>query len=1694
MSDPSVPSSSSALPTAGVRLKDRNGWPEWMTQLKFHALSKGVWKYVDPDRPSLGNLSELLPERPSYPPRPVTTAAVLNEDGTIKTPAVRGDPTEHSLKRYDARMAEWRIDYQEGMSRMARVGQLQNWVNATVDSGIMVPLMMAMSRGPDQSLHETVRELRAELAPNVAAMKEHSREKYRAHLAKAKRGGVTPEQWYRDWNALYMECKAYSIPEVEGMLASLDFLDALSQKLAPSWAGQMRSTMLADEACGDKVRTLHQLGIAFSALVQHQSLRSSRSPGVFATIGSEQGNQASSARASQSPGPAPIACPCKAPGQQRTHRWPPHACGMLLTAIGAPTEHAKDLTPSVIKAILTRLGQKLFKKAREQLVSKGFKIPPASSGELADKEEFSAGVCAALLDPRLAPKHLGYTPGAYSTMDFQAHWLSMSTILDNGAAVHLVNSASLLEPDSFTPVKGLHTVEAGTQAFPITGYGKRVFKGFVTLRSGRKVDLKLSDVAVVEGFHLNIVSEARLHEVGLWYLGLDSTLRMGPFEKSSVAATLQREMNLTFMQYKPPSSYEAPVMNVMRSSQATHPRTDSADLWHARLGHLGARALEAAVSRARGVRIKGPARLQCEACALTHAKQVISRRPKERSPRPFWRISWDLFDMSQGLSGEQWILLIKDEYSGKIFLYLLQNKGIDELMRAFYEFESMVYNKYKLRIVKIGSDNDPSTAPWRGTSQYQAWAKERGIELEPAPAYTHEPNGAPERAGQEIITKQIKMREGANLPEHLWTEASLAAAWLYNMSPSYAHELRSPNETLDEWFRGYFRWYQPELVRNASADLRPNWSGVYAYGCRAYPLNKDRAAGRRVKSFKTLPRGHIGYLVGYRASNLYRIWVPRLNEVFTTRNVTFNEELFYENKEQELPKEDAQVIVDLLWEDESVDTGEALDELLRTHQPSAAVDTAPTADQTDEQLEGPSGDRLDDSAIARADPWAGETRRIRAGRSDRAAELLSPEATPEPEATSITEELLSDRRADRDDSQGAAPGGMRSSEAQGARSPEADGYPSPASTTQAEGATPAPSAEPDAPRARVRRPRIDYGPPTRRSERRKGGDRDRDPSGGLGGAGVHMLLYDPEQFSDLETYHSSPVQLSTRAFTTLHSVVAAALAQKPTPGKVHWDNLPAAPKLWKELANHPYGAQFIEAAKAEIQTQIAAETWRVVDRASARGRPLPLKWVFTYKCDEDGYLIKVKARLVVRGDLQAKDSLHSTYAATLAARSFRLAMAIAAEFDMEIWQLDVVAAFLNAHTDSDRPVWCDLPDGFGEPGMCALLNKALYGMRDSPLLWYTDFSTTLTKLGLTASKEEPCLFFNAARRVLVLFYVDDILLLFAKSHRAEATELLAKLKGAYKLDDKGDVNWFLGVRVVRERSAGTVSLLHDTYLDKVAKRFNLAETGRFPETPLPVAELVRHEGEASKQDIKAYQERVGSVLYSAIMIRPDVAYAVSQLSQFLTNPSQAHMDAVEHLIVYLYRSRHEGITYGGGVRQGDELQIYGDASFADNAETRRSSHGFIVTLFGGPIIWKAARQPTVTTSTTEAELLALEQIAKETMALKRLFAELQLLVTGAWTIFCDNQQTIRLVVGHNERISTKLRHVDIQNMWLRQEHGKGSFEVLYKPTLEMLADGLTKHLPKLKFKAFKEQLNLRRVEHHDITETAKEHGKDQRQA
>jgi hypothetical protein len=133
-------------------------------------------------------------------------------------------------------------------------------------------------------------------------------------------------------------------------------------------------------------------------------------------------------------------------------------------------------------------------------------------------------------------------------------------------------------------------------------------------------------------------------------------------------------------------------------------------------------------------------------------------------------------------------------------------------------------------------------------------------------------------------------------------------------------------------------------------------------------------------------------------------------------------------------------------------------------------------------------------------------------------------------------------------------------------------------------------------------------------------------------------------------------------------------------------------------------------------------------------------------------------------------------------------------------------------------------------------------------------------------------------------------------------------------------------------------------------------------------------------------------------------------------------------------------------------------------------------VFGGTIGWKANKQATVTTSSTEAELLALAQATKEGIFVNYLLKELNVKLDEGLTVECDNLQTLRLVTREGARLTTKLRHVDIHNHWLRQEVQEGRLQVYYTPTKEMIADGLTKALSGPKHAEFVRQMGLVDIE------------------
>ncbi|KFA77090.1 hypothetical protein S40288_10397 [Stachybotrys chartarum IBT 40288] len=411
---------------------------------------------------------------------------------------------------------------------------------------------------------------------------------------------------------------------------------------------------------------------------------------------------------------------------------------------------------------------------------------------------------------------------------------------------------------SFKPTEMTRLVHTGTTSNVITGYGKRILPRLLNGGGSRKIDLVLDNVQVIEGFHVNIISERKLHEkTKAWFCGHDCSLRYGSPDSSVILKKCIAKGYIAFIELKHTSTYyKAPLLRNLIPFDLRSFLAASANFY-------------------------------------TSSK------------------------FKQGFNGSKYLLILKDDFSRWILAIPVKTRSHGELFNALYNFERWVDRQFNLKVCVWKSDNEPSLHPARGRSGFQVWCEEEGITLELSPSNTHEPNSSAERAVKGIVLKLSKMLNAAGLPEELWTEAGPAAGKLHNITPQQKIGWKTPIHLIKQWVEQRSHLLANELTD----DLRPDWNGIYVYGCRAYPLHPSREMNIDRRAFKTSPRGLIGYLVGYDSSNIYRIWVPRLQKVIRTRNVTFNEHIFYSKEEVQTEIEQPERVFDDIsldltaWED-----------------------------------------------------------------------------------------------------------------------------------------------------------------------------------------------------------------------------------------------------------------------------------------------------------------------------------------------------------------------------------------------------------------------------------------------------------------------------------------------------------------------------------------------------------------------------------------------------------------------------------------------------------------------------------------------------------------------------------------------------------------------------------------------------------
>ncbi|RDL36452.1 uncharacterized protein BP5553_05804 [Venustampulla echinocandica] len=794
---------------------------------------------------------------------------------------------------------------------------------------------------------------------------------------------------------------------------------------------------------------------------------------------------------------------------------------------------------------------------------------------------------------------------------------------------------------------------------------------------------------------------------------------------------------------------------------------------------------------------------------------------------------------------------------------------------------------------------------------------------------------------------------------------------------------------------------------------KPRLGHLHPFGCKAYALIKGIPRSQKMR-----PRAHVGYFMGYSSTNIFRIWVPSLEKVVRTRDATFDHKSFYQPGDIDLGfvlRQEEEVIESLQLPDDMIAEGEVdVDsDTIIVDVPFLPAETATLSTPEDQPANQEAENTITQQPTA-------ENKQA----NDQAAHYPTPEATPDPISfpTLPPANPSPDSTIEATYNEGTAPQSMDSSSTGQNTVPNSTGNS---------------SARRNEISSHLDEENIIQGP---RSRRRRN---------------VYATAL-------LNTHHLSGYNM---AFGAAYSLASTQI-------RPHHTQLEKEPKGWHQMIRHPNATEFRKAADTEFNTLKTMEAFEFVPKQNYQVQePLPLTWVFKYKLNTDRFLTKYKARLCARGDLQKLEHWQETYAATLAAQTFRFMMALVAGFGLETRQYDAVNAFINSKLEP--PLLCKCPEGYEAPGKLLLLHKALYGLKESPLLWYRELTSTLIQLGLYPVPGVNCLY--SSSWLTLFFYVDDIIAIFAPKDAVKMDQFEAKLMAKYHLRLLGEANHFLGIRILRERSTKKLWLVQDSYIQGMSSKFNVNINAKAPSTPLPTGELGPYTGQATPQQIFAYQQKVGSINYASVITRADVAKAISRLAEFQLNPGPKHIAAADHLLQYLEGSKGLAIEFNGNATQSKELfSAWSDAAYGDNPTTRYSSNGFCFKLFGGVIHYKATKQKTVTTSSTEAELLAISLAAKELIWWNRLFKAIQfdLQDDQSQTLYCDNQQTIRFLTVDIPRLETKLKHIDIHQCWLRQEVLSGSIKVEWVPTAKMVADGFTKSLPAQKHAEFVRQLNM----------------------
>jgi len=473
--------------------------------------------------------------------------------------------------------------------------------------------------------------------------------------------------------------------------------------------------------------------------------------------------------------------------------------------------------------------------------------------------------------------------------------------------------------------------------------------------------------------------------------------------------------------------------------------------------------------------------------------------------------------------------------------------------------------------------------------------------------------------------------------------------------------------------------------------------------------------------------------------------------------------------------------------------------------------------------------------------------------------------------------------------------------------------------------------------------------------------------------------------------------------TATHDLaIACAVEAMPSmPTKTDALSWEPAPSTIRDILKMPHGPirdEWLKAVKKELKTLVDSKTF-VPDKMGPGETSTPVMEIFKVKVKSDGSLDKLKARLVVRGDLHDKNITEDKWSPTASFRSLKMFLGHASQLKARIKQLDFVGAFLQAKMRTR--MFVTIPKIFGilflEYSWCTgkpvRLAMSMYGTTQCGKYWYLDLLEFLKDIGFKEGSIVKCMFTHEAdegSKIFLLNYVDDMLYFGTNIEKVQEFEKL--LGERFTLELLGNAHWYLGSRI-NQMDNYDIEIDQSRYCKSIVKQYletaGCANITRQHDMPLPsgfipTADDCSKTDEATKELTTKFNidfaSCVGSLIYLS-MTRTDIIYAVNKLAKFTRRPGRTHFTALIHLLRYLRDNIYYGVRFYSNLQSAPIYKMllsqqimerhlffgFTDSSWNADQDTGRSTGCFILTYMGGVVDHSSNMPNPVALSSAEVE-------------------------------------------------------------------------------------------------------------------------------